>query len=41
MGSKYNMVPLPAVVFVSKGDARLAIWRVKFEDLLARDMVAG
>jgi diaminopimelate decarboxylase len=41
MGSNYNMVRRPAVVFVMKGVARLVVRRETNEDLLARDLVAG
>ncbi len=41
MGSNYNMVRRPAVVFVRDGDTRLVVRRETHEDLLARDMVAG
>jgi diaminopimelate decarboxylase len=41
MGSNYNMVRRPAVVFVRDGDARLVVRRETHEDLLARDLVAG
>ena len=41
MGSNYNMVRRPAVVFVSEGDARLVVRRETHEDLLIRDMVVG
>ena len=41
MGSNYNMVRRPAVVFVRDGEARLVVRRETHEDLLARDLVAG
>ncbi len=41
MGSNYNMVRRPAVVFVRDGSARLVIRRETHADLLARDLVAG
>lgn len=41
MGSNYNMVRRPAVVFVRNGEARLVVRRETHEDLLIRDMVAG
>jgi diaminopimelate decarboxylase len=41
MGSNYNMVRRPAVVFVKDGDARLVVRRETHDDLLARDLVAG
>jgi diaminopimelate decarboxylase len=41
MGSNYNMVRRPAVVFVMDGLARLVVRRETNDDLLARDMVAG
>jgi diaminopimelate decarboxylase len=37
MGSNYNKVPRPAVVFVSDGDARLVVRRETLDDLLATD----
>jgi diaminopimelate decarboxylase len=41
MGSNYNMVRRPAVVFVMDGEARLVVRRETNDDLLARDLVAG
>lgn len=41
MGSNYNMVRRPAVVFVRDGDTRLVVRRETHDDLLIRDMVAG
>ncbi|HSK07575.1 MAG TPA: diaminopimelate decarboxylase [Acidimicrobiia bacterium] len=41
MGSNYNMVRRPAVVFVREGDARLVVRRETHEDLLVRDMVVN
>ncbi len=41
MGSNYNMVRRPAVVFARDGDARLVVRRETNDDLLARDLVAG
>ena len=38
MGSNYNKVPRPAVVFVSDGHARLVVRRETTEDLLATDV---
>ena len=38
MGSNYNMVVRPAVVFVSDGEARLVVRRETFADLIARDV---
>lgn len=38
MGSNYNMVPRPPVVFVRNGTARLVVRRESFDDLLARDV---
>lgn len=38
MGSNYNKVPRPAVVFVSDGDARLVVRRETFDDLLVADL---
>lgn len=38
MGSNYNKVPRPAVVFVSDGSARLVVRRETHDDLLATDV---
>ena len=38
MGSNYNKVPRPAVVFVRDGAARLVVRRETYEDLLATDI---
>jgi diaminopimelate decarboxylase len=38
MGSNYNKVPRPAVVFVSDGDARLVVRRETYADLLRCDL---
>ena len=38
MASNYNGVPRPPVVFCRNGDARLAIRRETFDDLVARDV---
>ena len=38
MGSNYNMVLRPPVVFVRDGEARLVVRRETFEDLLSRDL---
>lgn len=38
MGSNYNMVLRPPVVFVTNGEARLVIRRETYDDLLSRDM---
>ena len=38
MGSNYNMITRPPVVFVRNGDARLVIRRETFDDLLATDV---
>ena len=37
MGSNYNKVPRPAVVFVRDGDARVVVRRETFDDLLRLD----
>ncbi len=37
MGSNYNKVPRPPVVFVKKGEARVVVRRETYEDLLATD----
>ena len=34
MGSNYNKVPRPAVVFVAGGEARLVVRRETYDDLL-------
>jgi diaminopimelate decarboxylase len=39
MGSNYNMVLRPAVVFVSNGRARLVVRRERYADLIRRDVV--
>jgi diaminopimelate decarboxylase len=39
MGSNYNMVLRPPVVFAKDGDARLVVRRETYDDLLARDVV--
>lgn len=41
MGSNYNMVRRPAVIFTIDGKARLVVRRETNDDLLARDLVAG
>jgi diaminopimelate decarboxylase len=41
MGSNYNMVRRPAVIFVRNGEARLVVRRETHEDLLIRDMIVG
>ncbi|MFQ5558345.1 MAG: diaminopimelate decarboxylase family protein, partial [Acidimicrobiales bacterium] len=38
MGSNYNKVLRPAVVFVGDGDARLVVRRETYHDLLGRDL---
>jgi diaminopimelate decarboxylase len=38
MGSNYNTVPRPAVVFVADGRARIVVRRETFDDLLACDV---
>ena len=38
MGSNYNKVPRPPVVFVADGDARLVVRRETVDDLLATDL---
>jgi diaminopimelate decarboxylase len=38
MGSNYNKVPRPAVVFVEGGDARLVVRRETYDDLLLTDL---
>ena len=37
MGSNYNMVTRPSVVFVRNGEARLVVRRQTYQDLLACD----
>ena len=39
MGSNYNKVPRPPVVFVGGGDARIVVRRETFDDLVALDLV--
>ena len=38
LASNYNAVPRPPVVFCAEGDARLAVRRETYEDLVARDV---
>ncbi len=38
MGSNYNKVPRPAVIFVNEGEPRLVIRRESYEDLLSHDV---
>jgi diaminopimelate decarboxylase len=38
MGSNYNKVPRPAVVFVRDGVARLVVRRETYDDLLHLDV---
>ncbi len=38
MGSNYNMVLRPPVVFARNGDARLVVRRETYDDLMARDL---
>ncbi|MEN8238967.1 MAG: diaminopimelate decarboxylase [Actinomycetota bacterium] len=38
MGSNYNKVLRPAVVFVANGEARVVVERETYEDLIARDV---
>jgi diaminopimelate decarboxylase len=38
MGSNYNKVPRPPVVFVADGQARLVVRRESYDDLLATDV---
>jgi diaminopimelate decarboxylase len=38
MGSNYNLVPRPPVVFVADGRARLAVRRETYDDLVRRDL---
>lgn len=40
MGSNYNMVLRPPVVFVREGNARLVVRRESYDDLVSRDLVA-
>ena len=39
MGSNYNKVPRPPVVFVADGAARLVVRRETLDDLVACDLV--
>lgn len=41
MASNYNLFARPAVVFVRDGRARVVVRRETFDDLVARDVVAG
>jgi len=41
MGSNYNMIRRPAVVFVANGETRLVVRRETNDDLIARDLVLG
>jgi diaminopimelate decarboxylase len=38
MGSNYNMVLRPPVVFVKDGEPQMVIRRETYDDLLARDI---
>ena len=38
MGSNYNKITRPPVVFVADGEARLVVRRETFDDLLATDV---
>ncbi len=38
MGSNYNKVPRPAVVFVSRGEARVVVRRETYDDLMACEL---
>jgi diaminopimelate decarboxylase len=38
MGSNYNMIRRPPVVFVRDGEARLVVRREAYEDLVRRDV---
>ena len=38
MGSNYNKMARPAVVFVRNGDARLVVRRESFDDLVRNDL---
>ena len=38
MGSNYNMILRPPVVFVADGGARVVVRREEYDDLLARDL---
>ncbi|MEA3509901.1 MAG: diaminopimelate decarboxylase, partial [Actinomycetota bacterium] len=38
MGSNYNMIRRPPVVFVSDGEARLIVRRETYDDLIRRDV---
>ncbi|WP_083914304.1 diaminopimelate decarboxylase [Ilumatobacter nonamiensis] len=41
MGSNYNKITRPPVVFCADGDARLVVRRESFDDLLATDVFSG
>lgn len=38
MASNYNRVPKPPVVFVSKGESRIAVKRETFADVCSKDI---
>jgi diaminopimelate decarboxylase len=38
MGSNYNKIPRPPVVFVKGGEARVVVRRETYDDLLATDV---
>jgi diaminopimelate decarboxylase len=38
MASNYNLLPRPAMVFISSGKAELVVRRETYEDLLLRDL---
>ncbi len=38
MGSNYNMIPRPPVLFVREGSARVVVERERYSDLVARDV---
>jgi diaminopimelate decarboxylase len=38
MGSNYNKVPRPAVVFVGNGAARVVVRRETYDDLVRNDV---
>jgi len=38
MSSNYNRIPKPAVVFVNKGESRIAVKRETPEDIIRNDI---
>ena len=38
MASNYNRIPRPPIIEISKGEAKIAVRREKFDDLIALDL---